>query len=137
MQNSKINFDKTNLNFSYLINKLANSYDFEFSKVEELKNIEENNNRAFVLNQNDKKMDLLLKRTYYLNEFDKINNLIDNAKKLLERKNDLSKEKYAHLIFLLNILYKLENLTIITKDVYKSLQLQKKIIEIMKNFLMK
>ena len=124
-----------NLNISNLINKLAKSNDIESYKNRIMKYIEENNKRIFISIEKDKKSFLLLTRTYYLNEFNKIENFINNEERL---NNNLTNEKYLQLLSFLNLLLKLEDFYLTKLDFFKSLQIQSKIINIIKrNFINK
>ena len=118
-----------NINISSLINKLANSNDIESYKNRIMKYIEENNKRIFISFKNDKKSSLLLTRTYYLNEFNKIEQFINNEEIL---NNNLTNDKFLQLLSYLNILLKFEDYYINKLDFFRSLQLQSKIINIIK-----
>ena len=127
-----INTDK-NPDISSLINKLAETNDIESYKNRIMKYIEENNKRILVSIKNDKKTFLLLKRTYYLNEFNKIENEINNEELL--NNDNLTNEKYLKLLSFLNLLLNFEDCYINKKDAFRSLQLQSKIIKIIKKHL--
>ena len=118
-----------NINISSLINKLENSNDIESYKNRIMKYIEENNKRIFISFKNDKKSSLLLTRTYYLNEFNKIEQFINNEEIL---NNNLTNDKFLQLLSYLNILLKFEDYYINKLDFFRSLQLQSKIINIIK-----
>ena len=123
------NLKDENKNINNMITKLANSHDIQSYKDKILKSIEE---RIMISVKNDKKNQLLLTRTYYLNEFNKIENVINNEE-LLNQKNNLSEQKYLQLLSYLNILFSFEDLYVCKEDIYKSLQLRKRIINIIKN----
>ena len=120
-----------NVNANYLINKLAKSNDIQAYENKIMNYIEENNKRILVSIKNDKKTYLLLMRTYYLNEFNKIEKIID----LLNKNYNLTNETYLQLLSFLNLLLKFEEIYINKFDVLKSLQLQSKIINIIKQFI--
>ena len=122
-------YNDKNLDIASLINKLAQSNDIESYNNMVMKNIEENNRRIFISIKNDKKSFSLLTRTYYLNEFNKIEKFINNEERL---NNNLTNEKYMQLLSFLNILLKFEEYYINKEDIFKSLQLQSRIIGIIK-----
>ena len=121
-EKNNIIIDK-NVNANYLINKLAKSNDIQAYENKIMNYIEENNKRILVSIKNDKKTYLLLMRTYYLNEFNKIEKIID----LLNKNYNLTNETYLQLLSFLNLLLKFEEIYINKFDVLKSLQLQSKI----------
>ena len=121
-----------NINDKYLINKLAKSNDIQAYENKIMNYIEENNKRILVSIKNDKKTYLLLMRTYYLNEFNKIEKIID----LLNKNYNLTNETYLQLLSFLNLLLKFEEIYINKFDVLESLQLQSKIINIIKQFIL-
>ena len=129
-EKNNIIIDK-NVNANYLINKLAKWNDIQAYENKIMNYIEENNKRILVSIKNDKKTYLLLMRTYYLNEFDKIEKIID----LLNKNYNLTNETYLQLLSFLNLLLKFEEIYINKFDVLKSLQLQSKIINIIKQFI--
>ena len=129
-EKNNIIIDK-NVNAKYLINKLAKSNDIQAYENKIMNYIEENNKRILVSIKNDKKTYLLLMRTYYLNEFNKIEKIID----LLNKNYNLTNETYLQLLSFLNLLLKFEEIYINKFDVLKSLQLQSKIINIIKQFI--
>jgi hypothetical protein len=129
-EKNNIIIDK-NVNANYLINKLAKSNDIQAYENKIMNYIEENNKRILVSIKNDKKTYLLLMRTYYLNEFNKIEKIID----LLNKNYNLTNETYLQLLSFLNLLLKFEEIYINKSDVLKSLQLQSKIINIIKQFI--
>ena len=128
MEKKLDNYTEKKANISSLINKLARTNDIGSYKNKVIKYIEENNKRIFVSNENDKKTFLLLRRTYYINEFNKLENMINNEELL----NNLTNEKYEQLLSFLNVLLYFEDFYIYKKDVFRSLQLQSKIIKILK-----
>ena len=132
-EKNNIIIDK-NVNANYLINKLAKSNDIQAYENKIMNYIEENNKRILVSIKNDKKTYLLLMRTYYLNEFDKIEKIINNEG-LLNKNYNLTNETYLQLLSFLNLLLKFEEIYINKFDVLKSLQLQSKIINIIKQFI--
>ena len=126
--------DKKDINL--MIAKLANSNDIQSYKNKIMKSIEENNKRIFSSNKKDKKSYLLLTRTYYLKEFEKIDKIIQNEE-LINENNVLTDELYLQLLSYLNLLLSFEDLYINDDDNYRSLQLQSKIINIIKKFVLK
>ena len=124
-------YNDKNLDIVSLINKLAKAKDIDSYNNRIMKSIEENNKRILISIKNDKKSFLLLTRTYYLNEFNKITKFIDNEERL---NNNLTNEKYRQLLSFLNILIKFEDYYINKEDIFKSLQLQSKIINIIKKY---
>ena len=131
----KDNYTEKNPNISSLINELARTNDIESYKNRIMKYIKENNKRILVSIKNDKKSFLLLKRTYYLNEFNKIENMINNEE-LLNKNVNLTNEKYVQLLSFLNILMNFEDFYINKNDAYRSIQLQSKIIKIITRYLL-
>jgi hypothetical protein len=77
-----------------------------------------------------------LTRTYYLKEFEKIDKIIQNEE-LINENNVLTDELYLQLLSYLNLLLSFEDLYINDDDNYRSLQLQSKIINIIKKFVLK
>ena len=116
--------------------KLANSKDIQSYKNKIMKSIEESNKRIFGTNKKDKKSYLLLTRTYYLKEFEKIDKIIQNEE-LINENNVLTDELYLQLLSYLNLLLSFEDLYINDDDNYRSLQLQSKIINIIKKYVLK
>ena len=116
-----------------MINKLANFHDIQSYKHKIFKYIEDNNKRIMISVKNDKKTHLLLTRTYYLNEFVKIENIVNNEE-LLNQKYNLSEQKYLQLLSYLNMLFSFEDLYIYKTDIFRSLQLRSKIINIIKKY---
>ena len=114
-----------------LFTKITNSNDIQSYKNKVMKNIEENNNRIFILLNKDKKTKLLLTRTYYLNEFEKIEKIINNE--LLNQ--NITYDKYLLLLSCLNVLFNFEDLYINKLDVFTSLKLESKIISIIKKYI--
>ena len=83
---------------------------------------------------NDKKYFLLLKRTYYLRELDKTEKFI-NSEKFNEKKLNLTGDEFRRLVDEFNNLLNLQNLYMSFDDLFKSLQLQDKIIKILKIYI--
>ena len=73
---------------------------------------------------------LMLNRAYYVNELVKIERYLDTLDYV--NNNSISKVDEKRLIFCFNRLSKLEYLYVSLEDYYKSLQLQKRIINIVK-----
>ena len=122
------------LDINELLKKLANSNDIQSYKNKIVNYIEENNKKIFGLNNIDKKHYLLLARTYYLNELEKIEQNV-NREEMEYKKGNLSKDKYLNLLSYLNVLVYFEDLYMFKSDKLRSLKLQAKIVEILKNFL--
>ena len=91
------------LDINELLKKLANSNDIQSYKNKIVNYIEENNKKIFGLNNIDKKHYLLLTRTYYLNELEKIEQNV-NREEMEYKKGNLSKDKYLNLLSYLNVL---------------------------------
>ena len=128
------NLDEKNQNIKTLIDKLANNYDIQSYKNKLINSIEENNKRIFNSNKIDQKSYLLMTRTYYLQEFEKIEKTI-NSEGLLNNNINLTKEKYIQLLSFFNLLLYFEEFYINKYDIYRSLQIQSKIINIIKTYL--
>ena len=133
MLRSTANPIEKNQDINLMINKLANSNDIQSYKNTIIKWIEENNKRILVSLEKDRKTYLLMTRTNYLNIFDIIEKYI-NSIELLEPNSKLSNEKYLKLISFFNILVKFEEVYINKFDKFRSLQLQIKIINILKMY---
>ena len=129
------NLDEKNQKMKSLIDKLANNYDIQSYKNKIINSIEENNKRILNSNKIDQKSYLLLTRTYYLQEFEKIEKII-NSEDLLNKNINLMNEKYIQLLSFLNLLLYLEDIYINKYDIYRSLQIQSKIINIIKTYLL-
>jgi len=82
----------------------------------------------------DKKFFLLLKRTYYMKELEKAEKFI-NSERFSETKLNLTNEEFQRLVEEFNNLLNLQNLYISFEDLLKSLQLQNKIINILKIYI--
>ena len=117
-----------------LLKKLANSNDIQSYKNKIVNCIEENKKKILGLNNVDRKYYLLLTRTYYLNELEKIEQNV-NREEMEYKKGNLSKDKYLNLLSYLNVLVYFEDLYMFKSDKLRSLKLQAKIVEILKNFL--
>ena len=83
----------------------------------------------------DKKTFWLLKRTYYLRELKKTESFI-NSEKFSEKQINLTNGEFTRLVEEFNNLLNMENLYISIEDLFKSLQLQNKIIKILKIFIL-
>ena len=82
----------------------------------------------------DKKTFLLFKRTYYMQELEKTENFI-NSEKFMDKRLNLSYDEFSRLLAEFNNLLKLQNLYINFEDLFRSLQLQNKIINILKVYI--
>ena len=133
MENKKIILDNSKVKINSLISKLANEKDIKLFKSKIKNYIEENNNRISISINNDKKDFLLLRRTFYLNIFDKIEQIINNEE-LINPNFNLQYEEYLKFLSYLNLLSDLENLYINKIDCFRSLKLQSKIITILKKY---
>ncbi len=124
----------SNINIKSLIDRLSKSNDIETYKNKIFEFIEQNNKRLLVSIKNDKKTYLLLTRTYYTNEFDKIEKIINNED-LINKKNCITNDLYLKLLSYLNILLNFEEFYVYKTDLFRSLQLQSKIINIIKSYI--
>ena len=86
--------------------------------------------------KNDNKMNALLIRTYYLNEFEKIEQYI-NSKELLYNSKyyELNSDEYKELISIINKLLNIINLSLNKEDYLKSLLIQNKIVNMLKSYI--
>ena len=134
MDKSKNIFDEKNQNINSMLNKLSNSNEIQSYKNKIMKFIEKNNKKIFVSNNNNKKDYLLLSRTYYLNEIDKIEKIINNEERINPNFN-LTYDKYLQFLSYFNLLLSFENLYITKVDTFRSLKLQSKIIDIIKKYI--
>ena len=134
MENSTSNLHEQNTKIKALLDKLANNYDIQSYKNKLMNFIEENNKRIFNNNKIDQKAYLLMTRTYYLKEFEKIDNFINNEN-LISQNNNLTNQNYIKLLSYLNALLNLEDIYINKNDCLRSLQIQSKIINIIKRYL--
>ena len=134
MDKSKNTFEEKNQNINSMLNKLSNSDEIQSYKNKIMKFIEENNKKIFVSNNNNKKDYLLLSRTYFLNEIDKIEKIINNEERINPNFN-LTYEKYLEFLSFFNVLLSFENLYITKSDIFRSLKLQSKIIDIIKKYI--
>lgn len=82
----------------------------------------------------DKKTFLLFKRTYYMRELEKTENFI-NSEKFMDKRLNLTYDEFSRLLAEFNNLLKLQNLYINFEDLFRSLQLQNKIINILKLYI--
>ena len=82
----------------------------------------------------DKKIFLLLKRTYYMRELDKTEKFV-NSERFKEKQIDLTNDEFKRLVSEFNNLLNLQKLYINFEDLFKSLQLQNKIINILKIYI--
>ena len=82
----------------------------------------------------DKKFFLLLKRTYYMKELEKTEKFI-NSERFSETELNLTNEEFQRLVEEFNNLLNLQNLYISFEDLFKGLQLQNKIINILKIYI--
>ena len=109
------------------------------AKIIKIKNEAIKDKNALLVNKpaylyTDKKTFLLLKRTYYLQKLKKTETLINNEK-YLEEKFNLTNDEFKRLISEFNNLLNLQNSWVCVEDLLKSLQLQNKIINILKIFI--
>ena len=82
----------------------------------------------------DKKTFLLFKRTYYMRELEKTENFI-NSEKFMDKGLNLTYDEFSRLLAEFNNLLKLQKLYINFEDLFRSLQLQNKIINILKVYI--
>ena len=109
------------------------------TKIIKIKNEAIKDKNALLVNKpaylyTDKKTFLLLQRTYYLQKLKKTETLINNEK-YLEEKFNLTNDEFKRLISEFNNLLNLQNSWVCVEDLLKSLQLQNKIINILKIFI--
>ena len=108
------------------------------TKIIKIKNEAIKDKNALLVNKPaylyDKKTFLLLQRTYYLQKLKKTETLINNEK-YLEEKFNLTNDEFKRLISEFNNLLNLQNSWVCVEDLLKSLQLQNKIINILKIFI--
>ena len=135
MEGIKKNLCEDRKDIDLMIAKLANLNDVQSYKNNVMKSIEEDNKRILGSNKNDKKTILLLTRTYYLKEFEKIEKVVNNEE-LINANNSLTDKLYMQLLSYLNLLLNFEELNLNNKDKYRNLQLQSKIIKIIKKFVL-
>ena len=123
------------------IDKISNINDFQ-EIIKKIKLIDKPEQKTVLFNyseyfptiKNDNKTHLLLIRTFYLKEFEKIELFINNEE--FSNKNyKLNNEEYQKLIYSFNILLNLQKIYINNEDYAKSLHLQNKIINILKNYI--
>ena len=128
--NKNKNFDKiSNINdFKEIIKKV------KLIKQPEQKTAEINYSQFFPSIKHDNKTHLLLTRTFYMKEFEIIEQYINNEQ-FLNNKCKLNNEEYTKLIYYFNKLLILHNLYINNKDYEKSLQILNKIVNILKNYI--
>ncbi len=135
MEGIKKNLCEDRKDIDLMIAKLANSNDIQSYKNNVMKSIEENNKRIFGSNKSDKKTNLLLTRTNYLKEFEKIEKFINNEE-LIKDNDSLNDKLYLQLLSYLTLLLSFEDLYLKNNDNYRNLQLQSKIIKIIKKFVL-
>ena len=82
----------------------------------------------------DKKTFLLFKRTFYMRELEKTENFI-NSEKFMDKRLNLTYDEFSRLLAEFNNLLKLQKLYINFEDLFRSLQLQNKIINILKVYI--
>ena len=108
------------------------------TKIIKIKNEAIKDKNALLVNKPaylyDKKTFLLLQRTYYLQKLKKTETLINNEK-YLEEKFNLTNDEFKRLVSEFNNLLNLQNSWVCVEDLLKSLQLQNKIINILKIFI--
>ena len=76
---------------------------------------------------------LIIKRAYYINKINEIERYLDSIYNLKNKNLTLKEQKKLCLYF--NKLSNFENLYISIEDYYKSLTLQKRIVNILKNYI--
>ena len=123
--------DENDKNIIFFLKKLSKGNNIFNYKNMVMSSIEKNNKQIFGSIKNDKKAYLLMTRTYYINEFNKIERFINNEE-LSNRNYCLTKEKYFLLLSYLIALSQFEDLYINKNDLLRSLQIQIKIINIIK-----
>ena len=138
--NKNLNYNKdlfynSQLDISSALNKLKDLVN----KIKNIKPTEHLNKYQNYENiipsiKNDNKMNALLIRTYYLNEFNKNEQYI-NSKILYNDYDKLNDLDYNELISIFNNLLDIQNLGLNKEDYFKSLQLQNKIVNILKSYI--
>ena len=116
--------------------KNSNEIEEKEVQINDEINLEEKNlslNRPLYF-YNDKKIFLSLKRTYYLRELDKTEKFI-NSEKFSEKNLNLTNDEFRRLVDEFNNLLNLQKLYISFEDLFKGLQLQNKIIKILKIYI--
>ena len=76
---------------------------------------------------------LIIKRAYYINKINEIERYLDSIYNLKNKNLTIKEQKKLCLYF--NKLSNFENLYISIEDYYKSLTLQKRIVNILKNYI--
>ena len=140
VDNKDLNYNKdifinSQLHISSALNKLKDLVN----KIKNIKPTEHLNNYQNYENiipfiKNDNKMNALLIRTYYLNEFYKNEQYI-NSKILYNNSYKLNDVEYNELISIFNRLLNIQNLGLNKEDYFKSLQLQNKIVNMLKSYI--
>ena len=134
MEKTINNLHEQNTEIKALLDKLASNYDIQSYKNKFMNSFEENNKRIFNTNKIDQKAYLLMTRTYYLKEFEKIENIVNNEN-LINQNYNLTNQNYIKLLSYLNVLMSLEDIYLNKYDCLRSLQIQSKIINIIKRYL--
>ena len=124
---------KTASSFSEL-----NEEDNQISPIEIIANLEKfssNETDAHIqhFTHEERKKLLIFNRTYYMNEMDRIERYINSIENMKDLKKMKKEEK--KLIFCFNKLSNNEKLYINLQDYYKSLNLQKRIVIMLKKYI--
>ena len=140
VDNKDLNYNKdifinSQLHISSALNKLKDLVN----KIKNIKPTEhlnkyQNYENIIPFIKNDNKMNALLIRTYYLNEFYKNEQYI-NSKILYNNSYKLNDVEYNELISIFNRLLNIQNLGLNKEDYFKSLQLQNKIVNMLKSYI--
>ena len=140
VDNKNLNYNKdifinSQLHISSALNKLKDLVN----KIKNIKPTEHLNNYQNYENiipfiKNDNKMNALLIRTHFLNEFYKNEQYI-NSKILYNNSYKLNYVEYNELISIFNRLLNIQNLGLNKEDYFKSLQLQNKIVNMLKSYI--
>ena len=132
ISNNNINSNFENLNSKNNLQEFINK--IKLIKTPENPNKDQDNMKLYPFLKTDKKMRLLLGRTYYMKEFDKIERYI-NAEGFLVKNYNLTNDQYIKLISFFNNLLNLQNICVNNQDYAKCLQIQNKIINILKKYI--
>ena len=118
-------------NFNSLEND--NNYPSSESDDEPTQEDEFNSMNNFQNNSQNLNLLLIIKRAYYINKINEIERYLDSMYNLKSKNLTLKEQKKLCLYF--NKLSNFENLYISIEDYYKSLTLQKHIVNILKNYI--
>ena len=106
------------------INLISNLHDLSLHEMD---------NQLPLFTPDERRMLLILNRTYYMNEMEKIERYLNSLENLKDLK--MIKREEKKLIFCFNKLSNNEKIYINLHDFYKSLNLQKRIVIILKKYI--